>query len=84
MLDEKQEYKLMREGETCLLSLLLLALIRLRVRVKVSIPDVKDTLTNIFTYILKMFNNLHYLNFEASSVYHQQVSFSILPPNIFS
>jgi hypothetical protein len=31
-----------------------------------------------------MFNNLHYLNFETFSIYHQQVSFSILSRNIFS
>jgi hypothetical protein len=32
-----------------------------------------------------MFDSLHYLNFEGSSVYHQQVSFGILPSkSIFS
>jgi len=41
---------------------------------------VQDTLTKIFTYILETFKNLYDLNFEASSVYHQQVSFGVLPP----
>ncbi|CAF3372575.1 unnamed protein product, partial [Rotaria sp. Silwood2] len=42
-------------------------------------PLIRNILTYIFTYILTMFTNLCYLNFQASLIYSQQVSFDIVP-----
>ncbi|CAF1579846.1 unnamed protein product [Rotaria sp. Silwood1] len=42
-------------------------------------PFIRNILTHIFRYILTMFTNLCYLNFQASSIYSQQISFDTLP-----